>query len=107
MLKKNFKRICRCLPLNYKDKFLGPLKAQVPNHFLSHLTSLDPEEFNEKTIYFLMMSTIRSNEDVLRFYDLLEQKADDKASAGVIEILRNGNLIIKCIANFVHMYVSY
>lgn len=91
VLKKNFKTICRCLPLNYKDKFLESLGVQAPNSFLSELRNMDPEEFNENTMISLMMTTIRSNEDVIHFFDVLEQMVDDEASAGVIEILKHGN----------------
>ena len=88
VIRKNFRTICRCLPLNYKDKVLESLGVEAPNSFLK---DMDPEKFNERTIMLLMMTTIRSNEDVLHFFDVLEQKVDDKASTGVIEILKHGN----------------
>lgn len=92
ILKKNYARLCQCLPPNY-ERTVEKLKQLMPN---------TPEDFNEQmkiytetevineVIMSHMIFAIRTDDGVLEFCDVVD-KLCDNASKQIIEALRYGN----------------
>ena len=90
-LKKNFERLFRCLPSNCAEKVLRKFPGlPLTNESLSALRSEEPMSFNIQYTAALMLTSIKSDEDVLDFFESIEDLIDDNASKAVIEILRDG-----------------
>ena len=58
---------------------------------LSKLTKLPTGYDINEAIVSLIMMTIKSDMDALKFCDVMEKLVDSKSSKAHIEILRNGN----------------
>ena len=90
-LKKNFKRLVFCLPSNCAEKVMGTLPVALQNRLpLNSLTSRNPLDFNIPYTAALMLTTIKSDKEVVNFFETFENLIDDNASKAVIEILRDG-----------------
>lgn len=91
-LKKNFTRLIYCLPPNCADKVKRKLPSVLQNSLQLPLSNLseDPLRFNFAYTASLMFTTIKSDEGVIYFFEVLENLVDDGASKAVIEILRDG-----------------
>ena len=94
LLKKNYARLCHCLPQDYmmtllKLKQLLRVSDDILNKF-SNLKIVDV--INVTIITFLMLAIIKSDMDALQFCNFMDNIVDSKSSKAHIEILRNGNL---------------
>ena len=109
-LKKNFKTLFHCLPLNVADKIKKTLPDFIQNILPIIGNPLDfggnPLKFNFTYTAALMSTTVKSDEEVLVFFDILENLTDNDASKAVIEILRDGKFhdYTCIIISLVHMY---
>ena len=94
VLKKNYTRLCHCLPQDYMMT-LNKLKQllRLSDDVLSELSNLPTaNDINVTVISFLMTAIIKSDMDALQFCDVMENIADSRSSKAHIEILRNGKL---------------
>ena len=94
VLKKNYARLCNCLPHNYMMT-INKIKEIVTlsDECLSSLNEPpNADLLNEKLIVSSML-TIKSDMDAFEFCDIVEQLIDTKSSD--IEIIRNGNITRK------------
>ena len=91
-LKKNFRRLYQCVPLNLSDKLKRCLPIDIQNT-IRLPPSADPLKDNIQFTVSLMAITIKSDKEVLKFLDTLEEYTDHDASKAVIEILRDGKFL--------------
>ena len=92
VLKKNYTRLCHCLPQDYM-KTLNKLKQimRLSDDVLSNLSEQPTADLiNENIIGFLMVA-IKSDMEALQLCDIMENIVDGELSTTYIEILRNGN----------------
>jgi len=92
LLKRNFGRLCNCLPQDY-SKSLDKLKVimNMPDHICQQIH--DHQEHNQLIIYVLM-SKITST-SVPTFLNTLEKLVDDEASKCTILTLKQGKEMCK------------
>ena len=90
VLKKNYIRLCHCLPQDYMRTISKLQRLPQTCIDLSNLTDLPTVDLiNEKLVGFLM-TVIQSDMDALQFCDIMENLVDCNSSTTDIEILRNG-----------------
>ena len=94
VLKKNYTKLCHCLPQNYMKTINKLRLLGFREDALSKLTHLPITDLiNEVIVGFLMVATIKSDVKALQFCDLMDNLVDSKSSQTHIEILRNGKYI--------------
>jgi len=95
ILKKNFTRLCQCLPHDYVktvDKLKPPMPG-VPNKYLDWLKTFpSSHELSNEAIIGNIMCEIEADDDTFIFCDLMEKLSDESASKNIVEPLRNGKL---------------
>ena len=93
VLKKNYTRLCRCLPQDYVktvDK-LRQLIPVLPADYLDLLRTVPSiEGINEVIVGSVMTNIIREDDDVLQYCDIMEMLCCDTASKSRIQIIRKG-----------------
>ena len=90
ILKKNYTRLCQCLPQDYM-KTINKIKQllRLSDDVLSDLTNLPTADLINEKIIVLLMTVIQSDIDALQICDVMENLIDSKSST-IIELLRNG-----------------
>ena len=98
ILKKNYTRLCRCLPPNY-NRTISALKQLVPGLPAENLTTLPSVEQINEAIVSLIMCGIREERGAVVFCQTMDRLCDDVISKQFIESLRQGKaykLLIFC-----------
>ena len=90
VLKKNYTKLCQCLPQNYM-KTIDKLRLMgVPDDYLNMFTMLPTADRINDAIVGCLMVVINSDELALQFCDTMDELVDSKSSKTHIERLRNG-----------------
>ena len=89
VLKKNYAKLCRCLPQDYMTTInkLSKLTAIIGGS--GALTDVPVADFVNERIVASLMTGIQSDLHALPFCDIMEKVVDDK-SMTYIETFRNG-----------------
>ena len=88
VLKKNYTRLCHCLPQNYM-KTISKLKLDsVLSKFPKFL--LTAGFVNDRIVQSLMVTIIKSDVQALKFCDRMDTIVDSESSKRYVEILRIG-----------------
>ena len=92
VLKKNYTKLCHCLPQDYMKTFSKINKLLGPSDdLLNPLTVLPTADLiNEAIIGTIMVMSVRSDRDALQFCDILEKLVDTQSSLIHIRSVRNG-----------------
>ena len=91
VLKKNYARLCCCLPQDYM-KTINKLKEFVrTSGDLSNFANLPTADLINERIIGLLMTAIRSDVEALHFCDVLQSLVDSESSTADVESLRDGN----------------
>ena len=106
-LKKNYTRLCYCLPRDYK-KTINKLNEvfSLSDSTRNHLVSSPNADVANQELITLLISGLRSDIDALSFCDIVEKLVDDMPSQNVIDSLRNGTYVIKKIPLGLMYYFS-
>ena len=92
VLKENYTRLCRSLPPDYMAT-INKLKSvmRIPDELLDSITTVPSADvINEKIIVALMVG-IKSDQEALKFCDLMKILVNNKSS---ITDIRNGMKLI-------------
>ena len=91
LLKKNYGRLCKCLPEDY-SKTLEKLKVimSIPDHICQQI--YNHKDTNNLIIYVLL-SKVTSTHTMVKFFSTLESLVDDEALKQVVQNLRQGKLV--------------
>ena len=96
VLRKNFAKLCHCLPQDYKLTVSRIRRfAVVPPGLMSNLSKLPNIELANCTILAGMLRPLRHEVDMLGFCDSVEQLVDGGDSKKFIEVLRKGKMYPK------------
>ena len=91
VLKKNYARLCCCLPQDYM-KTINKLKELVKTSGdLSNFANLPTANLINERIIGLLMTGIRSDIEALHFCDVIQSLVDSESSTADVESFRNGN----------------
>ena len=95
ILKKNYTRLCHCLPQDYMNtmNILKELVRPSDDQVRKWMDIAAANFFNE-TAVGMIISVIKSDAHALYFCDIMEKLCDSKSSKMYIETLRKGNFII-------------
>ena len=94
VLKKNYARLCHCLPQDYV-KTVHKLKQLIPEvsaDYLAWLRTLPSTDLINEAIIGNVMCAIRADYGVFEFCDVIENLCDEVTSRNLIGALRNGKL---------------
>ncbi|XP_065894140.1 uncharacterized protein [Dysidea avara] len=98
VLKKNYTRLCHCLPQDYV-KTVDKLKQLIPGlpaDDLNQLRTLPSIELINQTIMGIVLCIIVADDDVFVFCDTVENLCDESTSKNFIEAFRNELLEALC-----------
>ena len=90
VLKKNYTKLCHCLPQNYMRTINKLRLLGIPKEVLSQFTNLPTTDLINDAIIGCLMITIKSDVQALQFCDDMDKLIDSESSKTHIEILRNG-----------------
>ncbi|XP_065894557.1 uncharacterized protein [Dysidea avara] len=91
VLKRNYTRLCQCLPQNY-EKTVDKLKQIMPNtpdNFIDQMRAYPETEIINEVIMSHVIFAIRSDYGVLEFCNAVDKLYDDVASKKFVASLRN------------------
>jgi len=96
VLKKNYTRLCHCLPKDYK-KTINIIREiqRLPDDALNDVTNLPTVDLINEAIIVTLIISIRADLGSLSFCDIMEILVDSEHSKTAIRTLRNGNLHIE------------
>jgi len=96
VLKKNYTRLCHCLPKDYK-KTVNKIREilTLPDDALNDFTNLPTVDLINEAIIRTLIEGIQADLGSLQFCDIMEALIDSDHSKTAIRTLRNGNLHIK------------
>ena len=91
VLKKNYTRLCHCLPQDYM-KTIDKLRQRLTpsDNELSKLTDLPSADVVNEKVIASLITALQSDMAGLQFCDILEYLIDSESSLTAIEALRNG-----------------
>ena len=96
ILKKNYTRLCHCLPKDYKKTVNIIREVQrLPDDALNYVTNLPSVDLINEAIIVTLIIGINADVGSLQFCDIMETLADSEHSKTAIRALRNGNLHIE------------
>ncbi|XP_065894137.1 uncharacterized protein [Dysidea avara] len=98
VLKKNYARLCHCLPQDYV-KTVHKLKQLIPEvsaDYLAWLRTLPSTDLINEAIIGNVMCAIRADYGVFEFCDVIENLCDEVTSRNLIGALRNEFLEALC-----------
>ena len=75
LLRLSYTRLCDCLPQDYLRTVQVMMKQFVmPDEIMRHLTRLTSKELiNETIIGNAMLNVLKSDRDILRFFEMMEE----------------------------------
>ncbi|XP_065914506.1 uncharacterized protein [Dysidea avara] len=89
ILKKNYSRLCQCLPQNYMKTATKIKQMGAPDNFLYQLTTLPSVDVINEAIMSYAISSIKSDSDSLQFCDIVDTLIDSDSSRQFIATLRH------------------
>ena len=94
MLKRNYTRLCHCLPQDYM-KTINKLKELLSpsDEYVQKLIDIAAANFFNETVVGMLMTTIKTDAYALNFCDMMEKLCDNESSRMHIEMFRKGNFI--------------
>ena len=95
ILKKNYVKLCECLPQDYMKTIDKMKQLQgVPYDDLQSLRKAMTPRIANEGILCVLIRQIKSDIDILKFCDCMNQLVDNTASGQSISTLRNGMSIL-------------
>ena len=105
MLKRNYTRLCHCLPQDYM-KTINKLKEILspPDEYVQKWIDIAVANLFNETVVGMLMATIETDAYALNFCDIMETLCDNESSRMHIEMFRKGNFISNTIV-YVHTHI--
>ena len=97
VVKKNYTRLCECLPQDHM-KNIDNLKKllELSDDLLSTLASISTFGVaNDGIIFVLMVKLLKTDEAALQVCDIMEKLIDSEPSKRVVDTFRNGNCLLQ------------
>ncbi|XP_065894224.1 uncharacterized protein [Dysidea avara] len=93
VLKKNYTRLCHCLPQDYMKTF-DQLNQLIPTFsadfpFADRLKNLPSNEITNEAIVCFLMYMIKEDDDVFLFCDVMGKLCEETVSKNIIEAISN------------------
>ena len=108
MLKRNYTRLCHCLPQDYM-KTINKLKEILspPDEYVQKWIDIAAANLFNETVVGMLMATIETDAYALNFCDIMETLCDNESSRTHIEMFRKGNFItiIRNTIVYVHTHI--
>ena len=97
LLKKNYTRLCHCLPKDYKitiDKLKQFMHGSFSD-YMAELKILPSNELINEAIVGDLISNVTKDQGMSVFCDIMKMLCHDDSSRNFIDTLRNGMYVVK------------
>ena len=108
MLRKNFTKLCHCLPDDYKQTISRiRITASVPEGLVYQLALLPTAELANCTILAAMIRPLKKEIFLVRFCDSVKRLVNDSESKEFIENLKKGIIVSIIPVNNSHLFLLH